>query len=253
MKLRMGFDIEVPVEDIIKMLDVSKIKIKDNEIKSYFTLTFQLDEELIGLEEVEEILDSIIDEFNAQYDDKFQAYKVINYNNKEFYIIYNLYFEEPEDDYYYENIYLAENQQKEEELMNPIISSINIYLIPKSPVDEKVLYDLIELSENIVNKVLEKFCIHKKRKFLYMESSQDVIKKIKNDLENDNKIYKKIYIEPIGQNKLRIRDPTDLIIEELINKITKKGITDLIIEKVVNKITKKAILELIKSWIRWSP
>jgi hypothetical protein len=274
MKLRMGLDIEVPVEDIIKMLDVSKIKIKDNEIKSYFTLTFQLDEELIGLEEVEEILDSIIDEFNAQYDDKFQAYKVINYNNKEFYIIYNLYFEEPEDDYYYENIYLAENQlyfeepeddyyyeniylaknqQKEEELMNPIISSINIYLIPKSPVDEKVLYDLIELSENIVNKVLEKFCIHKKRKFLYMESSQDVIKKIKNDLENDNKIYKKIYIEPIGQNKLRIRDPTDLIIEELINKITKKGITDLIIEKVVNKITKKAILELIKSWIRWSP
>jgi len=230
-----GFAIEVPVEAIIKMQDLSKIKIKNNEIKFYFTLTFQLNEELIRLEDVEEILDSIIDEFNAHYDDRFQAYKVINYNNKEFYIIYNLYFEEPEDDYYYENIYLVKKQQ-EEELMSPIISSINIYLIPKNPPDEKVLYDLINLSEEIINKVLENFSIHKKRKFLYIESSQDVIKKIKNDLENDNKIYKKIQIEPIGQNKLKIIEPTDLIIEKLINKITKKS-----------------ILELIKSWNIWSP
>jgi len=240
MELRMGVDIEVPVETIFKMLDLSKIKIKDNEIKSYFTLTFQLKEELIRLEDVEEILDSIINEFNAHYDDIFQAYKVINYNNKKFYIIYNLYFEEPEDDYYYENIYyLVKNQQEEEEeLMSPIISSISIYLIPKSPPDEKVLYDLIYLSEEIVNKVLEEFCIHKKRKFLYIESSQDVIKKIKNDLKNDNKIYKKIYIELIEQNKLRIIDPTDLIIEKLIDKITKKGILELIKSK---------------SWIKWSP
>ncbi len=230
-------DIEVPEETRIKMLNLSKIKIKDNnEIKFYFTLTFQLNEELIRLEEVEKILDNIINEFNAKYDDKFRPYKVIKYNNKEFYIIYDLYFEEPEDDFYYENIYyLVKNQQEEEELMNPIISSITIYLIPKNPPDGEVLYDLMELSEDIVNKMLEEFCIHKKRKFLYIESSQDVIKKIKNDLENDNKIYKKIYIELIEQNKLKIVDPTDLIIEKLINKITKKG-----------------ILELIKFKFRWS-
>jgi len=236
MELRMGVDIKVPEEYIIKMLDLSKIKIKNKEIKFYFTLTFQLNEELIRLEEVEEILDSIINEFNAYYDKEFRAYKVINYNNKEFYIIYDLYFEEPEDDYYYENIYYLVKNQQEEELMDPIISSINIYLIPKSPPDEEILYDLIDLSEKIANKVLEEFCIHKKRKFLYIESSQDVIKKIKNDLENDNKIYKKIYIESNGQNRLKIIDPTDLIIEKLIDKITKKG-----------------ILELIKSLIRWFP